>query len=232
MSVRIFTDRELDRLIAEATASVVPIDEKVALQNADFPKYAKLVAVAYETAPINDVKAHPAYRALNQSNYAFWRKLLTRVRIECTTEDRADGGKVFRIDGKSYTTRFLGAQPYTTAVEMSNDVRKTGILKISVDYSSHPYFSVEDNIVFRSVHDYIVHIEGRKPFGLKGEIQAYNLHAKLVPEQGKPAIFTEVVGQACYHEIYNKFPVQKCAILPGFDYTVIGVVANPENIAA
>lgn len=218
--------------LAAVYEALTPVSEKVMLRNADFPVYAKMVAAAYDAAPINDTKAHPAYRALNQSNYAFWRKLLTRVQIECTTEDRAEDGKVFTIDGKSYTTRFLGAQPYATAAEMSDDVKKTGVLKISVDYSSHPYFSVEDNIVFRSVHDYIVHIEGRKPFGLKGEIQAYNLHAKLVPEQGKPAIFTEVVGQACYHEIYNKFPVQKCAILPGFDYTVIGVVARPEKTPA
>lgn len=218
------------RTLAEETS----MTEKVALRNADFPAYVRLVAAAYVKAPVNDPAAHPAYRALNQSNYAFWRKLLTRVRVECTTEDRADDGKVFTIDGKKYTTRFLGAQPYATAAEMSADVKQTGVLKISVDYSTHPFFSVEDNIVFRSVHDYIVHIEGRKPFGMKGEIQAYNLHAKLVPEAGKPAIFTEVVGQASYHEVYNKFPEQKCAILPGFDYTVVGVVysANSERSTA
>lgn len=209
--------------------SLTPVAEKVMLQNPDFPAYARLVADAYAKAPVNDPKAHPAYRALNQSNYAFWRKLLTRVQIVCTTEDKSVEGKVFTIDGTAYTTEFLGAQPYATAAQMSADVKQTGVLKISVDYSTHPFFSVEDNIVFRSVHDYIVHIEGRKPFGLKGEIQAYNLHAKLVPEMGKPAIFTEVVGQACYHEIYNQFPVQKCAILPGFDYTLVGVVAEPAG---
>lgn len=212
--------------------SLMPVTEKVVLRNPDFLAYAKIVATAYAAAPVNDPKAHPAYRALNESNYAFWRRLLTRVQIECTTEDRATDGKVFTIDGKKYTTRFLGAQPYDNAAQMSADVKQTGVLKISVDYSNHPFFSVEDNIVFRSVHDYIVHIEGGKPFGLKGEIQAYNLHAKLVPEVGKPAIFTEVVGQACYHEIYNKFPEQKCAILPGFDYTVVGVVYSADGETA
>lgn len=202
------------------------ISEKIILKNLEFPEYAKLVARAYKKAPINDSKAHSAYNALNRSNYTFWRKLRSKVDIQFTTEDKSEDGKTFSIDGKKYITKFLGDQPYATAADMAASVKKEGILKISMDYSSHPYFSVEDNIVFRSVHDYIVHILGGKPFGLKGEIQAYNLHAKLVPESGKSAIFTEVVGQVCYYFVYKKFPVQKCAILHGFDYDVIGKVID------
>ena len=202
------------------------ITEKIILKNVEFPEYAKIVAKAYKKAPINDSKAHTAYSALNRSNYTFWRKLRSRVDIQFTTEDQGEDGKTFRIDGKEYVTRFLGDQPYETAAQMAAAVKRDGVLNISMDYSSHPYFSVEDNIVFRSVHDYIVHILGGKPFGLKGEIQAYNLHAKLVPENAKPAIFTEVVGQVCYYMVYKKFPVQKCAILPGFDYEVIGKIID------
>ena len=109
---------------------------------------------------------------------------------------------------------------------MKADLQKTGTLKINIDYSEHPVFSVKDNIVFRTVHDYIVHILGNKQFGAQGEIASYNLHAKLVPKEAIPAIFTEVVGQACTRVITGSFPIQKIAILKGFDYLNVGKVED------
>jgi len=80
---------------------------------------------------------------------------------------------------------------------------------------------VEDNIVFRFVHDYLIHIKGGFPFG-KGELNAYNLHAKLLPKEAIPAIFTEVVGQAAVYMTYGNFPEQKIAVLHGFDFEKVG----------
>ena len=109
---------------------------------------------------------------------------------------------------------------------MKSDWQKTKSLKISIDYSNHPIFSVEDNIIFRCVHDFIVHVLGNHPFGDKGEIASYNLHAKLVPQDALPAIFTEVVGQACYAVEYGSFPEQKIAVLDGFDFKNVGNVTG------
>jgi hypothetical protein len=58
-----------------------------------------------------------------------------------------------------------------------------------------PYFSKEDNWIFRAVHDYYTHIITKtEDFDLRGELRAYNTHAKLVPPDALPALFTEVVG--------------------------------------
>ena len=57
-------------------------------------------------------------------------------------------------------------------------------------------------------------------------MQAYNLHAKLVPPSARAAIFTEVVGQVCYHTLYVEFPTQKAAILHGFDYVNVGNISE------
>ena len=107
---------------------------------------------------------------------------------------------------------------------MKSSFEKTGILKISIDYSEHPYFSVIDNIVFRTVHDYIAHILGNHDFGAKGELACYNLHAKMAPKDAIPALFTEVVGQASTTIVTGKFPKQKIVILNGFDFINVGMV--------
>lgn len=199
------------------------LTETVILKNVEFNDYAKLVAKVYEDAPINDSAAHSAYNALNSSNYILWQRLLSKVNVHFVSEFENEIGKKIKIGNKTYEVT-LSPQPYDTATEMASEFKKTGVLNISIDYSNHPYFSVIDNIVFRTVHDYIVHILGNKPFGLKGEIQSYNLHAKLVPFAAKSAIFTEVVGQVCSAIINGGFPEQKCAILKGFDYDKIGKV--------
>jgi hypothetical protein len=59
-------------------------------------------------------------------------------------------------------------------------------------------------------------------FTARGEFNATTDHMRLAPKAAAPAIFTEVTGQVCYHNIVGDFPTQKVAILPGFDYTHIG----------
>ena len=117
---------------------------------------------------------------------------------------------------------------YNTQSEMKASFEKTGVLKISMDYSEHPILSVKDNIVFRSVHDYIAHILGNHDFGAKGEIACYNLHAKMAPSAAIPALFTEIVGQASTTIVTGSYPKQKIVLLKGFDYHQVGLV-DDEN---
>jgi len=202
--------------------------EKLELKSWD--EYQKLVADAYLQAPKYDRAAVGAWQALNASNHKLFQRLLSRANIIFVTEDQNYAGERLNINGRQYIVQY-GKDPYESQAQMKADWEKTGSLKISVDHSQHPVFSVEDNIVFRSVHDFIVHILGNHPFGVKGEIASYNLHAKLVPREAVPAIFTEVVGQACVAVEYGDFPEQKIAILKGFDYYNVGRVEgyNVQN---
>lgn len=59
-------------------------------------------------------------------------------------------------------------------------------------------------------------------FTARGEFNATSDHMRLAPAAAAPAIFTEVTGQVCYHNLVKDFPEQKVAILPGFDYRQIG----------
>jgi hypothetical protein len=197
------------------------ISEKLVLK--DYSEYIKLVAKSYMDAPDYDPKAAKYWKNLNKSNYDWFKRLTTKVDVIFVTDNKSDVGsiKIFKEHPIIYLE---GGQPYNTQREMKQDVERNKVLQISLDYSDHPILGVKDNIVFRSVHDYIVHILGNHSFSGKGEIASYNLHAKLAPKEVLPALFTEVVGQASFFLTYGYFPKQKIAVLDGFDLENVGHV--------
>lgn len=210
-------------ILSESTYN--KIREKLVLKNYD--EYAVMVADAYDAAPVFDQAAAKHWNSLNSSNYIWWKRLISEAEIIFVSGEGKykDKPSSISIDGKPYKLQYLaGGEPYGSAAEMSSSFKNDGVLYISIDHSNHPIFSLEDNIVFRTVHDYIVHIKGNYEFGLKGEIASYNLHAKIAPNDALPALFTEIVGQACYAVTRGDFPTQKIAILEGFDYKNVGAV--------
>lgn len=202
------------------------ISEKLVLKNYD--KYVELVSQAYLAAPDFEPEVTRHWEVLNESNYKLFKRLLSKVNVIFVTENKSDIGSV-NILGRKFPIEYLpSSEQYQTQQEMKNSYQQTGVLKISIDYSDHPIFSVKDNIVFRTVHDFIVHILGNHGFGARGEIASYNRHAKLAPPEALPALFTEVVGQACVAVATNSFPKQKITILKGFDYREVGKVDEYE----
>lgn len=200
------------------------VTEKLILKNWD--KYVELVSQAYLDAPDFDPDVTHHWEVLRESNYKLFKRLLSKVDVIFTSENKSEVGSV-NILGRKFSIMYLpSSEQYQTQQEMKSDYENTGKLKISIDYSDHPIFSVKDNIVFRTVHDFIVHILGNHGFGAKGEIASYNRHAKLAPPDALPALFTEVVGQACVAIATNNFPKQKITILRGFDYAQLGKVED------
>lgn len=200
--------------------------EKMVLK--DYSTYIRLVAEAYEQAPDYDASAVKHWNSLNASNHILFKRLLSKVNVVFTTNDTNKVGQI-NIDGRDFKIIFIKPEDkYQTQSQMKQEYNQTKILKISIDYSEHPVFSVEDNIVFRTVHDYIAHILGDYDFGAKGEIGCYNLHAKMVSKDAIPALFTEVVGQVSTTIVTGDFPIQKIALLKGFDYFNIGKVEDQD----
>lgn len=190
-------------------------NEKLVLVNYD--EYARLVADAYEAAPDYDEAVLPSYRALI---------------------DHAVNKLYPKITGSGIDVQFVDYDPYENRDQMAEDVKRNGVLKISKLYNDHPVFTEEENLKFRAVHDYYTHIVCDQDFGLKGELKAYNTHARLAPPIARPALFTEVVGQACYAiargqvdengDFVPAFGDQKIAELKGFDYLEVGKVEGRE----
>lgn len=167
----------------------------------DYGDYCRLVSQLYDEAP--EFEEAEAWR---------WKKLIAHV-------ERFYQRILSKVD-----VRFVAGQPYDTAREMRRRVRSTGTLLISKDFNEHPIFTPTQNLKFRAVHDYVVHIlPGPKgpDFSQRGEMRAYNLHRHLAPKDTWPALFTEVAAQACYHSTRGVFPVQKIAVLP-LDFYDVG----------
>lgn len=202
----------IQKLIKEELASLVPehcgcpekeketeryLAEKMALKS--YGDFCELVADKYDELPDYDPEAVASYKALIQHVEKMYQRMLSKVDV-----------------------KFVEGQPYNSQKEMAEDVKETGVLKISTDFNEHDVFSPEQNLKFRAVHDYIVHILANVDFSDKGEVAAFNAHAKLLPSKAIPAAFTEIVGQACYANARGSFPKQKIAIMKDFDYRNLG----------
>lgn len=170
-------------------------------------KYCQLVAEAYAKAPKFDPAAASHFEAMKP----FIDKMFKRIQ-----------GVV--------DIQFVEEHPYANAEELRQDVQQNGVLKISTLDAEHDIFDPETNAKFRAIHDYMSHIQRSTEFDAKGEIASYNAHLQTMPPKSHPALFTEVVGQACSFIVNGQFPEQKIALLPGFDYEKVGVVEGYDIV--
>lgn len=207
------------------------IDEKLALANYD--EYEKLVSDAYKNAKDFDESVVYSYKALIESV-----KKLFKQAFYC--DELGLSPKNEKLRSTKVNVEFVEDDPYSTRDEMANDVRDKNRLRISKLFNVHPIFTEEENLMLRAVHDYYTHIIANEDFGLRGELRAYNTHAKLAPPAALPALFTEIVGQVCY-AIHNgttdengllmpDFAPQKICKLDGFDYRNVGEVEGREIV--
>jgi hypothetical protein len=178
-------------------------------------KYGQLVAEAYEKAPKETPEAVEAFKQLGHHVLKNFKKVQS----------------VYPVD-------FVDGQPYDSAAEMAKDINMTGIMKISKDFNQSEVFGEVENLYFRAVHDYYGHLKAqgheKSPekitrFNLEGELKAYNHHLMMLrgSEMAK-AVFTEVIGQACYFMYHGNFPDQKVFFLNGFDHENLGRVDGYE----
>jgi GNAT superfamily N-acetyltransferase len=202
-------DRRAARLMGWLSYAPAAVRNPMLLKTPEqWKEYGRRVTAAYAKAPLYDAKDAWRWKVLAKHIERMYKQMLSDIRVE-----------------------FVSGQPYETAEEMSDNVKKSGVMYISTDFNEHPIFTPLQNLQFRAVHDYIVHIAKDKSFTLKGEIGSYNAHAKLVPPAAIPALYTEVVGQASTYFTTGEFPKQKIALLP-FDPIRIGIEVLQEPAAA
>tara|TARA_R110000824_G_scaffold107837_1_gene254388 strand:+ start:583 stop:1785 length:1203 start_codon:yes stop_codon:yes gene_type:complete len=184
------------------------LQEKLILKSYD--RWMRFVAKAYKARPNVEKTSlcDRSYKALLAHTLKFYKKLSKRIKIE-----------------------FVDYDAYKNAAEMTADIDDNKVLRISKMFSENLLsgWSPRENWIFRAVHDYVIHYGGKHNFSMRGEISSYNRHAKLIPVIARPALFSEVVGQAAYFTVYGKFPeIQKKCILYGFDYVKVGKIDVQE----
>lgn len=186
--------------------------------------FQRLVAAQYMISPTLDPEAIPAFEDLKQK--------ITRQ------------SQFLKSKFDMYHTK---TDPYSSMKIMTQDIDKqksSGIKRPRVPVyaappaSGHPFFTNDDNVMQRGVHDIISHYFGQHPFSARGEYAAYNRHLKTLCNQDQAksgkclaakAIFTEVVAQISVHYIYGDYAKQKVVILNDFDHYYVGRL-NPVSI--
>lgn len=154
-----------------------------------------LMVRVYDSAPVLDPNAVPAWQELARDTDYLYRRMTTfdAVRVQVTD----------------------GPAPYRDAGHMAQCVRRDWTLTVSSADSVHPVWSVEQNVRFRAVHDYYGHIVNSDPrypvgFDLDGEWYAYQRQAGwLTSTSALWALMVEVYGQAAMFYANGEFPVQK-----------------------
>lgn len=213
------------------------LNEGISVHSEGLLAFAITVAEAYFEAPVLQAEQAWRWSALVYSNDILLRKAASKVKITYTEND-----------------------PYANEVDMLKDIVFNKRLFIYSGHSdNHPKFSANENVVFRTIHDYFAHAAknaksmeafykkqqlvspqeaagairdfefSHSGFNLRGEINSYLAHAKLVPPDVLPALFTEIIGQVCCVVVTGDFPTQKVAVLEGFDFRNIGKVSGPRE---
>lgn len=194
------------------------------------PVIARHVAGLYEAAPHNDPAAHPSFRAMAEE---------TKRQYDHMTAPTSKGGLGLQHEVTAH-------DPYTTASGAPNSLAlmrdvNGGHIKSMATASTggHPFFSNDENDMFRAVHDVFGHAGTGRNFSADGEEAAYRAHRQMFSPLARGAMTTETRGQ----NLTNNFgtvggqPDQKVALLgPTAQLlgrrSLLGRVGNPRQFGA
>ena len=154
---------------------------------------------AYEAAPVDDPAAHEAYGALTNEVEQQYKELTEVLGV--------------KVD-------FVTSDPYKDVEELRRDLEENhhiAVLKTetTVDSSgAHPFFTNEQNDMFRAVHDAFGHAATGRGFDRNGEEAAYQAHRSMFSELAGKALATETRSQNSCLITTGSFPDQKVALMP------------------
>lgn len=165
---------------------------------------AERIARNYEAAPTFEKSALPHFRAMAEE---------TSRQFEFLTKPRSKGGLGINVE-------VTKDDPYKRARDMMADVRENNRLKVLSTESTggHPFFTNDQNDMFRAVHDAFGHAATGRGFDPHGEEAAYRSHVSMFTPQARPAMTTETRGQNSalnYGSKPGEFAEQKVAVIPG-----------------
>ena len=160
------------------------------------------IAQEYEAAPEFDSAAVPHYQKMAEE---------TKRQFDFLTSPKSKGG--LGVDVSVVTH-----DPYKRAAHMMQDAAQSKFKVLSTQVTGgHPYFSNDENDMFRAVHDYFGHAATGRGFDPHGEEAAFRSHYAMFSPEARPAMATETRGQNSVVNFGSKpgeFPPQKVATLP------------------
>jgi hypothetical protein len=163
---------------------------------------ARQIAQDYEAAPSFDKSAIPHFRAMADE---------TKRQFDFMTSPRSRGGLGVDVSVSQ-------DDPYQRAADMMKDAAASKFKVLSTQITGgHPYFTNDENDMFRAVHDYFGHAATGRGFDPHGEEAAFRSHFAMFSPKARPAMATETRGQNSalnFGSNPGKFVEQKIATLP------------------
>lgn len=163
---------------------------------------AQRIAHEYEAAPEFDPEAVRHFRAMADE---------TKNQFDFLTRPVSRGG--LGVDVTVSDT-----DPYKRAADMMKDANRGKFSVLSTAQTGgHPYFTNDENDMFRAVHDFFGHAATGRGFDPHGEEAAFRSHYAMFSPLARPAMATETRGQNSalnYGSNPGEFAPQKIVTLP------------------
>ena len=120
---------------------------------------------------------------------------------------------------RGFYVEWVDDDPYPDSESMFMALQRNDGIKVYSGNLSHPFFTDEENKMFRFVHDVFGHARYGYQFGPRGEFNAMLSHARMFSKRARPALYTETHGQNSWVNFYQGFKateyaIQKGALLP------------------
>jgi len=106
---------------------------------------------------------------------------------------------------------FVDTDPYKDLVELTCDSMLCSNMKIYSGDNNSRLLPGDLNLYSRAIHDWI-HYFHQLPFGFEGECKVYEIQKLLYPESMWPLLYSEIVLQTAFVEVYGYFPEQKVIV--------------------
>lgn len=168
------------------------------------PEQIQRVGQWYDEAPMVDPAAEAAYRLMRDE---------TGRQFDVLTRPTSRGG--------------LGVDVSVTSDDPYNTARLAGVKQLIDDLNNrrlrvlstattggHPFFTNDQNDMFRAVHDAFGHGATGRGFNRHGEEAAYRSHARMFSPEARPALGAETRAQNAYVNLFGDFGPQKMVTLP------------------
>lgn len=167
------------------------------LQIAADPERGKAIADMFDTLPSYDENAVPAYEALRSE-----------------VKEQFD----YLVNDMGIKVDVVEQDPYKNGSEMMADLEQNGHIAVlsTAATGGHPFFSNEENDMFRAVHDVFGHAGAGTNFDRNGEEASFISHFQMFSPLAAQALATETRGQNSWLTYSGKdtFAEQKIALLP------------------
>lgn len=164
------------------------------------------IAEAYQRMPEHDPRAEPAFRQMG---------IETSRQFDFLTRPKHRGGMGIDVEVTKHDP-YGQRDVHDIVGELRHDVQNRNRIQVlsTASTGGHPYFTNDQNDMFRAVHDVFGHLGSGRGIDAHGEEAAFQKHSRMYSPLARAAMTTETRGQNAALHATGSFQDQKVSLLP------------------